>query len=212
MLNLVFIVITILSLVLFYFGTGKDRGVLLFSTLWLIIIGSLAYIGYFENTTAKPPRFLLVIIVAIGLSVALYKLASRNIIDVRYLVAVHMLRLPVELVLYHLFLLKLVPVIMTFEGWNFDIIMGISAVFILAYMLLTKKTLSKNFSLLWNLAGLLFLTTIVVIAILSSPLPVQQLAFDQPNIAVLKFPFVYLPAYVVPVVYLSHILSLKKTL
>ncbi len=99
---------------------------------------------------------------------------------------------------------------MTFKGWNFDIIVGISAIILLTYLLITRHELPRPFMLWWNTLGLIFLGTIVSIAILSSPLPIQQFAFDQPNIAVLKFPYIYLPAYIVPVVCLSHILDLKQ--
>ena len=40
----------------------------------------------------------------------------------------------------------------------------------------------------------------------------QQLAFEQPNIAVLRFPYVLLPGIVVPLVGLSHLLHLKQLL
>jgi len=54
------------------------------------------------------------------------------------------------------------------------------------------------------------LFNIVLTAILSAPLPIQQLAFDQPSIAVMYFPFVYLPGFIVPIVLFSHLVSLKK--
>jgi hypothetical protein len=101
---------------------------------------------------------------------------------------------------------------MTFQGYNFDILIGLSAVAILLYGSVTHNPLSKSFVLIWNLTGLLFLTIIVVMAILSSPLPIQQFAFQQPNVAVLKFPYVFLPAYIVPIVYLSHLLTIDSYL
>ncbi|HUQ96495.1 MAG TPA: hypothetical protein VM010_02440, partial [Chitinophagaceae bacterium] len=39
-----------------------------------------------------------------------------------------------------------------------------------------------------------------------------QLAFDQPDIAVLYFPFVLLPGVVVPVVLLSHLAAIRQLL
>jgi hypothetical protein len=62
----------------------------------------------------------------------------------------------------------------------------------------------------WNIAGVIFLSIIACIAILSAPLPLQQFAFEQPNIALLKFPYVFLPAFIVPLVFTSHFLMLKK--
>lgn len=37
-----------------------------------------------------------------------------------------------------------------------------------------------------------------------------QIGFDQPNVALLSFPYTWLPAVVVPTVLLSHLLCLKK--
>ncbi|MBL0146369.1 MAG: hypothetical protein IPP48_12050 [Chitinophagaceae bacterium] len=210
MLKVIFLAITLFSLVLFYYGTGKQNKILIISILWLIIIGRVAYVGYFENTSITPPRFLFVPIAAISLAIYFYKIINKNKISTTFLVAIHILRLPIELVLYKLFLQKQVPVLMTFKGWNFDILIGVSAIFILVYLLLTKKKLHKYFLWLWNSVGLIFLAIIVILATLSSPTPIQQFAFEQPNVAVLQFPFIYLPALVVPLVFLSHILAIKQ--
>lgn len=98
---------------------------------------------------------------------------------------------------------------MTFEGWNWDIFSGISASILLILQLRGK--LSAQLLQIWNYAGLILLAIIVFTAILSSPLPFQLMAFDQPNIAVLNFPFIFLPGIIVPIVILSHALLLKTT-
>jgi hypothetical protein len=64
--------------------------------------------------------------------------------------------------------------------------------------------------LVWNFICLGLLFNIVVHAVLSAPLPFQQLAFDQPNVAILYFPYVWLPAFIVPVVLLSHLVAIRK--
>lgn len=209
---LIFIGITLLTLILFYLGTGKDKMVMIFSLLWIFGVGIVSYNGYFTNTSASPPRFLWIPPGAIVLSIFVLKQVDKNKINTNFLLAIHSLRLPIELVLYQLFLQKQVPILMTFKGWNFDIVIGISAILLLLYSLLVKKQPSRPIILAWNVSGLALLATIVAIAILSSPLPIQQLAFDQPNVAVLKFPFTYLPAFIVPFVFLSHILAIQKEL
>ncbi len=209
MLPFAFVSIAIFSYLLFYLATGKDKRFLALCALWLLIVGFGSFSGYFTNTVSKPPRFLLILLGAIVLSVVFYKIVRKNHLDQRLLLAIHMLRLPIELVLYQLFLEKKVPVLMTFKGWNFDILMGISAIIIFLYLSFSKYKLPKYFILAWNILGLLLLLFIVGIAILSSPLPTQQLAFGQPNIAVLYFPYVYLPALIVPLVLLAHILAIR---
>lgn len=209
MLSFIFIGITLLSLLLFYYATGKSKRVLLVNILWILVVGVISYSGYFTNTSAKPPRFLVVLLAVISLSVFLLKTVNRTKLNTNLLLAIHTLRLPIELVLYQLFLQKKVPILMTFKGWNFDILIGISAIFLLLYLWYTKNRLSKIFTLIWNILGLILLTAIVIIAVLSSPLPLQILALNQPNIAVLQFPFIYLPACVVPIVFASHLLIIK---
>jgi len=44
-----------------------------------------------------------------------------------------------------------------------------------------------------------------------SLLPFAQLfAFDQPNIAILYFPFVWLPSFIVMTVLFSHLISIRR--
>jgi len=63
---------------------------------------------------------------------------------------------------------------------------------------------------LWNVMALALLLNIVINALLSAPFPFQQFAFDQPNIAILYFPFVWLPSFIVVTVLFSHLVSLRK--
>lgn len=93
---------------------------------------------------------------------------------------------------------------MTFLGWNYDLFFGITAVLFLIYSRPNPKILTSTLFKLWNILGICSLFEVVIIGILSSPLPLQSLAFDHPNIAVLQFPFVLLPTIVVPIVILSH--------
>jgi hypothetical protein len=130
-------------------------------------------------------------------------------LDLRFLLMIHFLRIPVEWCLYDLYQQAMIPEIMTFEGRNFDILIGISA--ILIYLITyTFKRYNRALLIVWNVTGMIFLLNIVVHAILSVQSPIQQFGFEQPNRAVLEYPFVLLPAVVVPLVMLSHLVSLRK--
>ena len=62
-----------------------------------------------------------------------------------------------------------------------------------------------------ELTGLMaadLLINIIIIAILSSPFPFQQFAFERPNIGMMHFPFIWLPAFVAPAVLFSHFASI----
>ncbi|HEX4849485.1 MAG TPA: hypothetical protein VFV08_01700, partial [Puia sp.] len=130
-------------------------------------------------------------------------------LSIEALTYLHTVRIPVELLLYWLFLSKQVPQLMTFEGRNFDIIAGITAPFI-GYLCFTKEKMNKKIALIWNLVSIGLLLNIVINALLSIPSPFQKFAFDQPNIGLAYFPFIWLPAFIVPAVLFSHIVCIIK--
>lgn len=205
-----FLLLVLLVILFFYLANGKPKKVTLSLIIWSLIHAILAYNGFYHNTTAIPPRFALILIpVSMAVIYGLlpkqkdWVFLNRNRVLSTFL---HLVRLPVEIVLLQLFIHKMVPELMTFEGVNFDIIMGITAP-IMGFLLWRNK-LSKKVLLAWNVFGLVLITIILVVGILSAELPFQQFGFDQPNKAVTYFPFVLLPAVIVPVVIWTHILDI----
>ncbi len=210
LVRFLFLVIGLLSLLFFYLAAPKDRRPITCFTIWALAIGLPGYFGWFEDTAATPPRFPIVLIGGITISIWSYHWLKQKRINHRWLLAIHSLRIPIEMMLFQLFLKGLIPELMTFHGYNLDILVGISALMLLIYSGFSRRPPGQIYFLLWNILGLMFLTMIVVLAILSSPLPIQLLAFDQPNTGLLKFPFLFLPAVIVPLVYLAHILAIKN--
>ena len=100
---------------------------------------------------------------------------------------------------------------MTFEGINFDILSGITAPFI-AYLGYHRKVLSKTVLLIWNLICLGLLVNIAFHGILSVPSPFQRFGFEQPNIGLTYFPYVFLPGLIVPTVLFAHLSSIRQLL
>lgn len=208
MISIAFVLISLLSLSGLYFGAGRDKRLLLIFVIWQLFAGTLAYLKVFEKT---PLFFPLLMAGTIAVTIFSLKRIGKQNLNPNILLSIHVLRIPVELILFQLFLQNKIPILMTFKGWNFDILIGLSALAILFYQFISKRKIKPQFFLIWNITGIVFLSIIVALAILSSPLPVQQFAFEQPNIAVLEFPYCWLPTCVVPIVLISHILFLKKT-
>lgn len=179
---------------------------------WLFFQGILGYLEYYAHVGTEPYRFLLAapptLLIILGVFVSK---KGRNWImslDLKTLTVLHSVRMPVELVLYWLFLHNTIPELMTFSGRNFDILAGITAPFV-CYFGFVRNKIGRIGLLLWNIICLILLLNIVINAILSVPAPFQQFAFDQPNIAILYFPIMWLPAFVVPVVLFSHLAAKK---
>ncbi|MEP6786963.1 MAG: hypothetical protein ABJB40_00930 [Acidobacteriota bacterium] len=181
--------------------------------LWIIFQAILAVGGFYQDETSLPPKlFLFGVLPALLLIISYFTFFRSSFVErlpLRLLTLVHVVRIPVELVLLWLFFGGMVPQVMTFEGWNFDIASGFLAIIIYFVAFrgsLTNRTLLFGF----NVLGLVFLANIVSIALLSLQSPMQQMAFDKPNRAVLFFPYVWLPTIVVPIVLLSHLAALWK--
>lgn len=130
------------------------------------------------------------------------------------LVKLQSFRFYVEVLLWALYASALLPIQMTFEGKNFDIITGVTAVLLTtrmgSFMLLDK--LPRFAIVFWNLIGLALLITIVTIAILSMPTPLRYFMNEPANTIVTEFPISLLPAFLVPLAYMLHILSIRKAL
>lgn len=210
MLPVSFILLTLAVLLLFCFATSGNRYALLFQLAWLPLAGIPAYYGFFEDTSPMPPRFIIIFAGVIIMISYLYKRLKQVTFNLRYALLIHGLRIPVEMGLEQLYRKGLIPQLMTYHGWNFDILIGITAILLWIFYTFNKIQLNSRLFIVWNIAGMISLCSIVTLAILSSPLPFQLLAFNQPNIAVLQFPYVFLPACIVPIVFLTHLLTIRK--
>lgn len=205
-MEFVFVIITLLALVGLYLGSNKKVTSIFMG--WTILSGVLSYSGFWQETSTFPPRFIFIILPTIVLVFFCYKITKSENLNMKWLIAIHILRIPVELILFKLFLLGQIPELMTFNGWNWDIVSGISAIPIL--ILFAQKKLNNYVFITWNWIAIFLLFVIIVSAVLSAPSPFQQFAFEQPNVGLLQFPFTWLPAVVVPIVLLSHLLMLKN--
>lgn len=207
-----FIATVIITLFIFY--KARPHKLTFFILLmWILIQGILTTSGFYSITNTMPPRLLLMIAPALLCIILLFiSKKGRAYIDsfnIKTLTILHVVRIPVEITLYFLFIQKMVPELTTFEGRNFDVLSGLSAP-VIWYFAFVKKKLSTKMLLLWNILALGLVLNIVVHGILAAPSAFQQLAFEQPNTAVLYFPFNYLPSVVVPLVLFAHLASIRK--
>ena len=214
--TIIFLLTTGLTFILFISSVKNKTTPAIIILVWLALNGVLAYKGFFQKISAVPPRLMLVMAPAILFSILLIttpkaKSFTDNLV-LKKITLLHIVRLPVELVLYWLAANKFIPELMTFSGRNFDIISGISAPIIFLVCFKGTEIRNKKLLLVWNFICLALLLNIIVNALLSAPFPFQQFAFDQPNIAVLYFPFIWLPCFIVIVVLLSHLVAIRRLL
>ncbi|WP_055562545.1 hypothetical protein [Hymenobacter sp. AT01-02] len=218
-LAVAFALITLLAVLWFWVAARRSnpkqaRVLLVGLLLWMAAQGFFASLGLYQDLAARPPRLLLLAILPALLAIVAAFTTARgrrfiNGLPLSTLTYLNVVRIPVELVLYGLFLAKEVPELMTFMGRNPDILVGLTAP-LLGLWGFTRPRLPREVVLLWHVLALLLLLNIVFWAVVASPVPFQQVAFANPNVAVLKFPFVWLPAVVVPIVLFGHLVVLRQ--
>ncbi len=219
--TLVFFLTTLLA-VWFLVSAGRKAGersvpyrILVFLLpLWMLLTGYLSTTGFYRAPDAMPPRVVLFGVLPSVLVIVIYFIAFRDYVGrlpLTTLTLLHVVRIPVELVLLWLYENGQVPILMTFEGWNFDILSGITAP-VIYFLAFRNGRVYKPLLIIWNLMALGLLINIVTIAVLSFRSPFQQLAFDQPNVGVTYLPFIWLPAIIVPIVLFTHLAAFYKLL
>ena len=188
---------------------------LIFCLSWLLLQTILSLKGFYTDVNEIPPRIILLPLPPFIIILLFFVIKpGRKFLlqcNMYYLTLLHTIRIPVELCLLLLFYQKLIPEEMTFEGKNFDIISGITAPFI-TYLLLKRNKSRLKLILIWNIVCLLLLLNVVTNGILSAPSVFQQINFDQPNIAILYFPLVWLPSFIVPCIFFAHLISIYQIL
>jgi hypothetical protein len=212
---IIFGLTTLLTVFIFYKASNNSIATLLILLGWLVLQAFVTLSGFYTYVRGTPPRFILLGLPALITIILFFIIPKgRKYIDSlnpATLTLLHTIRVAVELVLFWLYINKTIPQLMTFEGRNFDIISGLTAPLIFYFGFIQKK-LSRSVMLIWNVICIGLLINIVVNAILSVPFTFQQFGFEQPNIAVLYFPFTWLPCCVVPLVLFAHLATIRHLL
>jgi hypothetical protein len=212
-ITIIFDFITLVTVLLFFKATNYSRPVIFLLVLWLVLQGLISLTGFYTVSNTIPPRFILLVLPPLVVIATLFFTLKGKVfidsLDIKTLTLLHTIRIAIEIILFLVFLQKGIPGIMTFEGRNFDIISGLTAPFIY-YFGFIKKQLNEKIIAAWNIVCLVLLINIVITAILSAPFAFQKLAFEQPNVAILYFPFVWLPCCIVPIVLFSHLVAIRR--
>ena len=196
----------------------KKQNMTLFITFvlifgWLLFSSIIAFKGILLDFTSTPPKIFMIVIpaslIVIYLSISTRVNKLLTVIPASWLAYIQSFRILMELGLWLLLIKNIIPVQMTFEGLNYDILIGLSAL-IIGYYSLSANKWPRIIALLWNFAGLLLVTNIFIVSFLSTPSPLRQFFNEPANTVVAYFPFVWIPAFIVPFAYLMHILSIKQ--
>lgn len=182
---------------------------------WLGVTAVLAAAGLFEDFARIPPRIVLAFVPPLLAILWLCRSAAvgRLLDEVPpgWLVYPQAFRIVMELILWQLFVVGAIPAIMTFEGRNVDIVVGLTAPLI-AWQSFGRRAWSFRAAVWWNVAGILILLNVVVHAQLSAPTPFRVFMTQPPVTFIAYLPWIWLPTFLVPFAWALHALSIRQLL
>jgi hypothetical protein len=167
--------------------------------------------GVFREWDRIPPPFMLmmlalaIIVVHTARSPLGQALAEHT--SFAALIGFHTFRLPLEIVMHRAAQEGVMPVQMSFAGYNFDILTGASALLLALYLQVRPAFLTLIRA--WNWLGFLLLLNIVSIAVASTPL-FAAFGPDRLNTWVAFTPYVWLPGILVMAALFGHLLVWRK--
>ncbi|WP_316157966.1 hypothetical protein [Cupriavidus sp. BIC8F] len=139
-------------------------GVLITLCTWLLVTAAIAQGGSLAIWDAKPPRLPAIPLLAL-IAIILVNRAKtfQRLLDVtprHWPVAMQTFRVGVEIAFWGLFASGMAPEQVTFEGRNFDVLVGLTAP-LLAFAIVRLNP-KPGVVIVWNLLGLLILSNAIV--------------------------------------------------
>jgi hypothetical protein len=172
----------------------------------------LAFAGIWSQFDLKPPPLLFLVAATVATVAVMATLPQIkrpfNHASLAALAALQFFRLPLEWVLWQLAEAGQLPSRMTFEGSNWDILIGATALPI-AYVAHKWPKRMRGIVYLWNGIGLTLVLNIAIIGFLSAPGPLQFYTDEPMNRVVAHAPYVLLISFLVPSAVLLHLFSLQ---
>ena len=213
--SILFILTALFSIWLFAKATHYTKLFLVFIGIWVVFQSLLGIKGFYNAAATMTKRFPLLFGPMLIVILLLFATAKGRTfidrLDLKALTIFHIIRIPVEIVLLLLFTHQLIPRAMSFEGRNFDILSGLSAP-IIYYLYFVSKKIGNTGLLIWNIICILLLLNVVSSAILSLPDRYEVHGFEQANIALGYFPFMLLPAALVPMALFANLAAIRELL
>jgi len=188
---------------------GRARTVLI---AWLLALGVLAAGGAFLREGRIPAYFAAVGLLSSAAGVAFVCSPAGTALLAQTspaaLVGWQSFRVVVEIVLWALALQHRLSPLLTFEGRNLDILVGLTALPI-AWLCFVRRAWPPGVAVVWNVAGIAILANIVAHALLSAPTPFQALRLEPPTLIIATLPYIWLPGFLVPLALSLHVASLR---
>lgn len=216
--GMIAIVVLVAILASFIFGRGSRRRTIFWAMGFSVVMAASSFVaraGVLASTQSFPPpmgvMIMMVLVGSVSLGMSRVGGSIAQHASLRALVLLQLFRFPLELLMHHAAAKQIMPVQLSFSGFNFDIVTGISAAVLVGAS--AWRRLPAWTFWIWNVWGIVCLAGIAMIAITTSPM-VHAFGTEPHNVNswVLFFPYVWLPTILVSTAIVSHIAVTRKLL
>ncbi len=181
--------------------------------VWFLYAGLMGHFGILRNSEMRPPgiAFTIVPVLLFLIFFVVQSSASAQVVlafPLWLILGSQCFRVGVELFLHQLWIEGLVPKMLTFDGANIDIYIGVSAPLIA--WVSTRGRWGLELAFAWNILGLLALLNVVIRAVLTAPGPLNLIHTEVPNRMMGTFPFLLIPGFFVPLAVVLHVLAIRS--
>ena len=181
--------------------------------VWLGVLAVLAGQGYFLEFQSMPPRLTLAGLLPLVAGLLMLPThGTRHFLAVtppERLIYLQSFRIVMEIILWALAVQGRAPKLMTFEGRNIDILVGLTAIPI-GWMVVERRAWPVWVAAAWNVVGILILANVVIHAQLALPTPFRAFVTEPSTAFLATFPYIWLVGFLVPFAFWLHAGSLVQ--
>ena len=200
--------VTVSAIALAPRAAGLTIAVLVAWLAYATLLGATGVVGRYDHL---PPGLLIlvapVVLTLLALTLTAPGAYLASAIPLSALLGFQLFRVGVELSLHHLWSKGLAPRLMTLEGGNVEIVVALTAP--LAAWLVSRGPTGRRLAWVWNLAGILSLGNIIVRAVLTAPGPLHLIHAEVPDMAIITYPFTFVPGFMAPLALVLHVLAFR---
>jgi hypothetical protein len=201
-------------------GAGLDRAARWRRTIlagagvaiWLGAQAAAALSGWLGRFDVRPPPmviwFMSMVVMTLALAWSPFGRRFADKLPFVALIGFQAFRLPLELIMHRAVAAGIMPNVMSFTGYNFDIVTGATALPLALYA--WRRPLPRPLIVLWNLTGQILLIVVAMVALAASPI-FRAFGDDQLNVWVTQFPYVWIAVMVAAALF-GHVVTMRKLL
>jgi len=178
--------------------------------LWLVAMAAAALSGLLGRFDLRPPPMVIwfasMVVMTLALAWSPFGRRFADKLPFVALIGFQAFRLPLELVMHRAAIAGIMPDVMTYTGYNFDIVTGATALPLALYA--WRRSVPRWLIVLWNVTGQILLFVVAGVALAASPI-FRAFGDDQLNVWVTEFPYVWIAVMVAAALF-GHVVTLRK--